>query len=96
MKKYLVSLCFDVADEGDVGMVGIYTEDELKSIKSISTGFGNIDGDDYPFDKKTDAVEITDEEIKVLKKFGLDDLSFGSCWLSDEEPYNEEDDEDED
>jgi hypothetical protein len=94
MKKYLVSLQFDVADEGDVGMIGIYTEDQLKNVKSVSTGFGNIDGDDYPFDKETDAVEITNEEIKVLKKFGLTNLSFGYCDLSNEEPYNEDDEDD--
>lgn len=94
MKKYLVLLRFDVADEGDVGLIGIYTEDQLKNIKSISTGFGNIDGDDYPFDKETDAVEITDEEIKVLEKFGLINLSFGDCWLSDEELSDEDEEND--
>lgn len=92
MKKYLVSLCFDVADEGDVGMVGIYTEEELKNVKSISTGFGNIDGEDYSFDKEIDAVEITEEEIKVLEKFRLNNLSFGSCYLSNKKPYSDEDD----
>lgn len=93
MKKYLVVLSYDVADEGDVGLVKVLTEKELDRAKSVSTGFGNIDGDNYSFDK-SEAVEITDEEFKVLKKLGLTDLQFGYCSLSEEE-VDEDDDEDE-
>ena len=95
MKKYLVVLAIDVADEGDVGLIKVITQKELDETKSIQTGFGNIDGESLPFDK-SDAVEITDEEIKVLKKFGLTDLEFGYCSLSEEEVDDEEEDEEED
>jgi len=95
MKKYLVVLSMDVADEGDVGLIKVITQKQLDETKSIHTGFGNIDGDSYEFDK-SDAIEITDEEIKVLKKFGLTDLEFGYCSLSNEEVENDEYDEDED
>lgn len=84
MKKYLLSLSYDVADEGDVGLIKVITEKELNSTKSIHTGFGNIEGETYRFDKE-DAVEITNEEYEVLKKFGLTDIQFGYCSLSDEE-----------
>lgn len=98
MKKYLVVLEYDVADEGNVGLVKVITEKELNKTKSVQTGFGNIDGNIHKFDK-SDAIEITPEEIKVLKKFGLTDLEFGYCQLSDEEAddedYDENDEEDE-
>ena len=94
MKKYLVVLAIDVADEGDVGLIKVITQKELDETKSIQTGFGNIDGESLPFDK-SNAVEITDEEIKVLKKFGLTDLEFGYCSLSDED-VDDEDGEDDD
>jgi hypothetical protein len=89
MKKYLVLLSFDVADEGDVGLIKVITQKELDETKSIHTGFGNIDGESLPFDK-SNAVEITNEEIKVLKKFGLTDLEFGYCSLSDEDVDDED------
>jgi len=81
MKNYLVVLQIDVADEGDVGLVKVISQAELDETKSIDTGFGNIEGDTIDFNK-SDAVEITDEEIKVLEKFGLTDLEFGYCSLS--------------
>jgi len=84
MKKYLVVLSINVADEGDVGLIKVITQKELDKTKSIHTGFGNIDGEAYEFDE-SDAVEITDDEIKVLKKFGLTDLEFGYCSLSGDE-----------
>lgn len=84
MKNYLVKLQVDVADEGDVGLIKVITEEELKEIKSVNTGFGNMEGDIFPFDEY-DAHLITDEEIKVLEKFGLTDLEFGYCSLSEEE-----------
>jgi len=99
MKKYLVFLKEDVADEGDVGLIEIIDENELNKTKSYSTGFGNIDGDTYPFSKSY-AKEITDDEIKVLEKFGLTNLSFGCCFLSEEEcdddDYDNDDEEDDD
>jgi len=94
MKNYLVVLAINVADEGDVGLIEVITQKELDETKSIQTGFGNIDGESLPFDK-SDVVEITDEEIKVLEKFGLTDLEFGYCSLSDEEVEEEEYDEEE-
>ena len=93
MKKYLV-LSMDVADEGYVGLVKVISQEELDQTKSIQTGFGNIDGVNYPFDK-SDAMEITDGEFKVLEKFGLTDLEFGYCSLSEEE-FDEDDEFDED
>lgn len=93
MKKYLVVLSIDVADEGDVGLIKVITQKELNETKSIQTGFGNMDGESHQFDK-SDAVEITDEEIKVLEKFGLTDLEFGYCSLSDEEVDSDDEEDD--
>ncbi len=92
MKKYLTVLSIDVADEGNVGLIKVMTQKELDEAKSIRTGFGNIEGENYQFDK-SDVVEISEEEIKVLEKFGLTDLEFGYCSLSDED-IEDEDDED--
>ena len=89
MKNYLVVLKQDVADEGDVGLIQVITQDELYEIKSYHAGFGNIEGESYPF-RISHAEEITDDEIKVLKKFGLTNLMFGSCWLSEEECEEED------
>jgi hypothetical protein len=89
MKKYLVVLSIDVADEGNVGLITILTQKELDETKSINTGFGNIDGRCIKFNK-SNALEITNEEIKVLKKFGLTDLEFGYCSLSEDEDYEDE------
>jgi hypothetical protein len=89
MKKYLVVMMEDVADEADVGLVKVLTEEELDKVKSYQTGFGNLEGEVYPFDKSF-AEEITEEEFKVLEKFGLTDLEFGYCSLSDEEADEDE------
>ena len=95
MKKYLLVLRIDVCDEGDVGLIRVINQDVLDEAKSIQTGFGNMDGDTVQFDK-SDAVEITDDEIKVLEKFGLTNISFGSCYLSNEEVDENDDDDDND
>ena len=92
MKKYLVQIQVDVADEGDVGLIKVLNENKLKEAKSVNTGFGNIEGDSYSFDDIADVEEITEDEYKVLKKFGLTNLQFGSCYISDEE-VSEEDEE---
>jgi len=91
MKQYLVVLDFDVADEGNVGLIKVINQDILERTKSIRTNFGEIEGENYQF-YKSDAVEITEEEFKVLKKFGLTDLEFGYCRLS-EDVYDDQDDE---
>ena len=83
MQKYLVILKIDVADEGDVGLIKVINQTELSEIKSIHTGFGNMDGENYEFDE-SDAIKITEEEFNVLKKLGLTNLQFGYCNLSDE------------
>lgn len=94
-KKYLVVLSIDVADEGDVGLIEVLTQKQLDETKTIFTGFGNMEGHAVKFEK-SDAVEITDEEIKVLEKFGISGVQFGTCYLSSEEAeyYDDEDDED--
>ncbi|MCP4664856.1 MAG: hypothetical protein GY849_00695 [Deltaproteobacteria bacterium] len=89
MKKYLVVRQIDVADEGEVGMVKVITEKKLNDTKSIETGFGNIEGSIYKFDKSS-AVEITEKEYAVLEKFGLTSLEFGYCHLSYEDPEDYE------
>jgi hypothetical protein len=89
MKKYLVVLSLDVADEGDVGLIELVTEKELKEIKSVDVGFGNIEEEPYEFSKSS-AKLITDEEIKVLKKFKLLNRTFGYCNLSTEELEEDE------
>ena len=90
MKKYLVQIQVDVADEGDVGLIKVLNENKLKEAKSVNTGFGNIEGDSYSFDDIADVEEITEDEYKVLKKFGLTNLQFGSCYISDEEASEED------
>jgi hypothetical protein len=81
MKKYLVVIVQDVADEGDVGLIQVITEKELSKIRSFYAGFGNIEGESYPI-SEAEIQEITEEEIKVLQKFGLNHIIFGSCCLS--------------
>ena len=51
MKKYLVVLSIDVADEGNVGLIEVINQKELDETKSIRTGFGNTYGGKYEFDK---------------------------------------------
>lgn len=85
MKRYLVKVEEDVADEGSVGLIKVLNEKELKKAKSINTGFGNIEGDSYSFDDVADVEEITEDEYKTLKKLGLIDLEFGYCDISYEE-----------
>lgn len=89
MRKYLVVLQEDVCDEGYVGAIYLLNQEELDRATSIRTGFGNIEGEIIPFDK-SQAMEITDDEIKVLEKFNLIDLQFGECYFVDEEDYDEE------
>lgn len=91
MKKFLIVLKTDVADEGDVGLIKVVTQKSLDDINTIYTGFGNIEGKTLDFDKSC-AVEITDEELAVLKKFRLTNLQFGSCFLSGDEYESAEDD----
>ena len=42
----------DVADEGNVGLIKVINEKELEKTKSIRTGFGNIDGENFGFDHR--------------------------------------------
>lgn len=97
MKKYLAVVQEDVADEGYVGAIKVFTEKEAKEVCGVCTGFGNIDGDvlEYSID---DMSEISDEDVKVLKKFGIDDIEFGCCFFIDEserDDYFSDDEEDE-
>ena len=87
MKKYLIVIKEDVADEGDVGLVKVVNEDQLSRIKTIRTGFGNIEGDTLKFNRSS-ATELTNEDFQVLEKLKLTDLRFGTCFLEDE---NDED-----
>jgi len=84
MKKYLVVISEDVADEGSVGLIKVLTQEQLDEVKSVQTGFGNIEGDTLKFNK-SDAKIITDLEIEVLEKFEISDISFGDCSLLDKE-----------
>jgi hypothetical protein len=94
MKKFLIVLKIDVADEGDVGLIKVVTQKVLDVINTIHTGFGNIEGKTIDFDKSC-AIEITDEELAVLKKFNLTNLQFGDCCLSGDD-YESMEDDDED
>ena len=68
MKKYLVVLRIDVCDEGNVGLIKVITQEELEKTKSIHTGFGNMNGENYQFDK-SDAAEITEEPAESICTF---------------------------
>jgi hypothetical protein len=92
MKNYLIVADYDVANEGNVGLIQVVTQDKLYEIGSVYTGFGNLEGDMHPFDQ-LNVMEITEEEIEVLAKFGLTNLSFGYCELSLDEYYEDDDDE---
>lgn len=90
MKKYLVNLRINVADEGDVGLIKVLNEEQLEKANFVTTGFGNLEGLTTPFDKFT-AVEITPEELKVLEKLGLTNLEFGRCSLNEtEDPWEDD------
>lgn len=93
MKKYLVIAQVDVADEGDVGLIKVVNESQLESYNSVYTGFGNIEGECLPFyDAVVGVHEISEDEFRVLNKFGLCNLHFGYCRLSKDEPDNDQED----
>ena len=78
MNKYLFSMTVDVADEGDVMMTQIFTSKEKNETVGLTwySGFGNLEGDEGKV-AEDDFIEISDVEIEVLRKFGLDSISTG-------------------
>lgn len=82
MKKYLLKLCFDICDEDNVGLLQIVTEDAMKKLigTNYHGSFGNIDGsfnDDDNVLKASDFIELTETDVEVLTKLGLDHFECG-------------------
>lgn len=94
MKKYLLKLEIDVADEDDATLLTVVDEDTLAKIKTsnvVATMF-QCDVDPVPFDSLYDydtveITEITDEEYEVLKKLNI--YTSGGCILFSDEDGNE-------
>ena len=91
MKKYLLKLQIDVADEDDATLLTVVDEDTLAKIKTsnvVATMF-QCDVDPVPFNRLSnyntvEITEITDEEYEVLKKLNI--FTHGGCiYFSDED-----------
>ena len=91
MKKYLLKLQIDVADEDDATLLTVVDEDTLAKIKNsdvVATMF-QCDIDPVPFDEiptynTVEITEITDEEYEVLKKLNIRTRG-GSIWFYDKD-----------
>jgi hypothetical protein len=92
MKKYLLFYCVDVADEGNVILSKIYTEQEKNDLLKTKyrASFGNISNDRYDEVEESDFQEISNDEIIVLKKFCLDRINTG-IYFKDEDEYEDKD-----
>lgn len=99
MKNYLVIIRADVADEGDVGLIKVLNEEEYNKADVVYTGFGNIEGETYSLQDVSSVYEISKDELKVLRKFGLTNLRFGYCDIdeydSDETDFDDDWDDEE-
>jgi len=78
--KYLLNVKMDVADEDDAILIAIIDEDTYKQLKDskVYASMFQADSDEYDFDEVADVLPITDEEIRVLQKFGLDRVKAGA------------------
>lgn len=91
MKKYLLKLQIDVADESDATLLTVVDEDTLAKIKAstvIATMF-QCDVDPVPFYRlphydTVEITEITDAEYEVLKKLNIF-IKGGYIGFSDED-----------
>lgn len=89
-QKYLLNLTRDVADEEDARLVAIVDEEtKNKLLKCTFTiSMFQVDTDDESFDEEFGEeafTPITDEEEKVLKKFGLNDIRVGAFFFNTED-----------
>ncbi len=91
MKKYFISIEINL---GDDDATAYYTRlaneaalNEMRKTKVTATqaDYAQDEDDAEPFNDVAEVTEVTDEEIAVLKKFGLDHVSIGSILLSDED-----------
>lgn len=88
-KQYLITCKTDVADEGDIIYIGIVPGKEMPDFMSQKIeryGFsGNLDCDDgiHYVEDFMKAQAITDDELNVLKKFGILDLNTGFFCFDD-------------
>jgi len=85
--KYLLNVKMDVADEDDAILIAIIDEDTYKQLKDskVYASMFQADSDEYDFDEVADVLPITDEEIRVLQKFGLDRVKAGAIQFTDKD-----------
>ena len=86
--KYLLNINMDVADEDDAILVAIIDSDTYEQLKEskVYASMFQVDTDDYDFDEiGASVLPITEEEIKVLKKFGLDRVEAGAIHFTDKD-----------
>lgn len=85
--KYLLNVEMDVADEDDAILVAIIDEDTYEQLKDskVYASMFQVDADECDFDEVGTVLPITDEEIKVLQKFGLDRVEAGAIHFTDKD-----------
>ena len=90
MKKYFISIKIDL-NFGDCDATAYYTrlsnEAALKEMRKtkVTAIEADYENDAQSFNDVADVTEVTDEEIAVLKKFNLDNISIGNILLVDED-----------
>jgi hypothetical protein len=91
MKYYLLKLQENVADEDDVSLIKLFTEDEKKEYENgyYSTGFGNLEGENFKLTPKK-FKEISKEHYQILKKYDLDGFGGGIQIYTEQEKIDDE------
>ena len=93
MQKYWIESFYrDWADEFDVYFFDIYTDRERNNVNWLGEKFPNLkipycfgtneyweDYDGFKF--KVEGIEATEDEINILKKFGISGESLGSAYI---------------
>jgi len=89
MKNYLLYYNSDVADEGNIVMIKIFTESEkneiIKSKTTLTACFGSMESDEKVKIEEEDFTEISEDEVKMLKRLRIDDINTGIQFNEDDE-----------
>lgn len=92
-KYYLVKFVEDLCDEGDLIKVCVISGEDMKDFlkQKARLSFGNMcDERSRDVDEIASYKPITEEELSVLQKFGLDDLESGHFCIDDDDEDEEE------
>ena len=84
-ENYLIMFDENLADEGNLIKVCVVKGKDMEKFldKKVSLSFGNLDDDEErPIKEIASYQPITEEELAVLEKFGLDDLMSGYFSIS--------------